>query len=399
MKKKALAVLLVGVLTLSNSACGSSESTEDGSSKTESNNTSSLSDEGGIIEFTDTILLDNDLVTVELTQFFEKEVNWFGASEPQMEKYVTLKVHNNSDKEIMFNLEDGYINDESVIVILQDGNSGPAPGKTKTYTYDIQYNTSPNPKALDSLEDLYTLDANIQTYVYDGTSLTDESNTRFCINDVINGASEAAAAGENREAYADVFAAISESTWLFNGGGDTILNYIDFKKEKASIGQVYFDGNGIHDNGVNEYGYTITNNNIVVTTDDGELDIPYNIAEGETTLGSGEYFSLAQIEESLQGYWKYSYDSFGKQEGYLLVDHGTLKSESASKALGGAPGDYYYYGPYEGSYTLGIGCFETDLFKGNNWYYNIIDGVPTVLNYEHVCTPADGFAGENGYSF
>lgn len=331
--------------------------------------------------------------------FTDKQSNWAGASGPQMEKYITLKVHNNSDKEILFNLEDAYINDESVTVIMEDGNSGPAPGKTKTYTYDIQYNTSPNPKALDSIEDLYTLDANIQTYVYDGGYLTDENNTRFCINDVLNGASEAVAAGENREAYADVYAAISANTWLFNGGGDAILNYIDFKEDKASIGQVYFDGNGLHDNGVNEYSYTITDSEIIVTTDGGELDIPYNSADSETTLGTGDYFSLAQIEESLQGYWKYSYDSFGKKEGYLLVDHGTLKSESASTALGGAPGEYYYYGPYEGSYTLGIGCFETDLFKGSNWYYNIINGVPTVLYYEHVCVPADGFAGENGYSF
>ena len=118
-------------------------------------------------EFTDTILLDNEYVTVELTQFFEKKVNWAGR-EPQIEKYITLKVHNNSDKEYLFNLQDAYIKDESVIASMQDGNSGPAPGKTKTYTYDIYYNTSPDPTALDSLEDLYTLDAKIQISISDG---------------------------------------------------------------------------------------------------------------------------------------------------------------------------------------------------------------------------------------
>ena len=114
MKKKALAVILASVLTLSVSACGaSSGSAEDSGSKTEASSestsaeTKSYSEEDGIIEFTDTILLDNDLVTVWLTQFFEKEVNWAGASAPQMEKYVMLKVHNNSDKEIMFNLKIG----------------------------------------------------------------------------------------------------------------------------------------------------------------------------------------------------------------------------------------------------------------------------------------------------
>ena len=369
------------------------------SNSTESNNANGTSDEGGIIEFTDTILLDNDLVTVELMQFFEKEVNWLGASEPQMEKYVTIKVHNNSDKEILFNLNDAYINDESVTVLLQDGNKGPAPGKSKTYSYDFQYNIGPNPKALDSMEDLYTLDANIQIYVYDGKDRTDEINSRFCINDVINGTIESAVDGENREKYSDVFAVISANTWFFNGGGDAILNYMDFKEDKVSIGQVYFDGNGLQDNGINDFSYTISDSEIVISTDGDNLSIPYNIADNEIVLGTGEYFSSEQIEEGLQGYWKYSYDSFGKKEGYLLVDQGTLKSESASAASGGAPGDYYYYGPYDGSYTLGIGCFETDLFQGSYWHYNIIDGVPTVLYFDHVCVPADSFAGENGYSF
>ena len=214
-----------------------------------------------------------------------------------------------------------------------------------------------------------------------------------------NTAASADAAEEDTADYADVYAAISSDTWLFNGGGDTILNYIDFKEDKASVGQVYFDGNGLQDNGVNEYDYTITDSEIIVTTDGGELAIPYTIADDETILGTGEYFTLAQIDESLQGYWKYSYNSYGKKEGYLFVNDGKLKSESASAASGGAPGDYYYNGPYEGSYTLGIGCFETDLFKGRNWFYNIIDGVPTVLYFENVCVPADGFAGENGYSF
>lgn len=151
------------------------------------------------IDFTDTVLLDNDLITVELVKFYEKEVKWYGTDGPQIEKNITLKVHNKSDKEIMFNLKDGYIKDESVSLIMGDGNQGPAPGKIKTYSYDIQYNTSPNPTPLESLEDLYTFDVNIQTYVYDGDSLKDENNTRVCINDVING-TNTEAEGESQDA-------------------------------------------------------------------------------------------------------------------------------------------------------------------------------------------------------
>lgn len=148
------------------------------------------------IEFTDIILLDNEYMTVELTQFFEKKVNWAGR-EPQIEKYITLKVHNNSDKEYLFNLQDAYIKDESVTAVMQDGNSGPAPGKTKTYSYDIYYNTSPDPTTLDSLEDLYTLDAKIQISISDGDKYIGREEYRININDTVNGTVETAS-GDNK---------------------------------------------------------------------------------------------------------------------------------------------------------------------------------------------------------
>lgn len=148
------------------------------------------------IEFTDKILLDNEYMTVELTQFFEKKVNWAGR-EPQIEKYLTLKVHNNSDKEYLFNLQDAYIKDESVTAVMQDGNSGPAPGKTKTYSYDIYYNTSPDPTALDSLEDLYTLDAEIQISISDGDKYIGREEYRININDAVNGTVQTASVDNN----------------------------------------------------------------------------------------------------------------------------------------------------------------------------------------------------------
>lgn len=147
------------------------------------------------IEFTDTILLDNEYVTVELTQFFEKKVNWAGR-EPQIEKYITLKVHNNSDKEYLFNLQDAYIKDESVTASMLDGNSGPAPGKTKTYSYDIYYNTSPDTTPLESLEDLYTLDAKIQISISDGNKYIGKEEYRFNINDAVNGTVETASGND-----------------------------------------------------------------------------------------------------------------------------------------------------------------------------------------------------------
>ncbi len=204
---------------------------------------------------------------------------------------------------------------------------------------------------------------------------------------------------DNKEVYADVVDAISEDTWVFNGGGDTVLDYMNFKDDKAIIGQVYFDGNGLHDNGENECEYVISDDSITIMTNTEELEIPYSFAKEDIRLGSGEYFTLAQVKEAIQGCWKYSYYSFGKQEGYLQIDQSTLKSEKATEASGGSSGEYYYYGPYDGSYTLGIGCFETEMRHGHTWFYNIIEGTPTIFNYEQKCTAADGLPGEKGYSF
>ena len=142
------------------------------------------------VQFDNIVVLDNEAVTVELTQFFEKEVNWAGADKPAMEKCFTLKVHNKSDAEMLFNVEDGYVNDESVTVIMQDGNGGPAPGKTKTYSYDVQYNTSPNATPLESIDDLYTFECKMRTIDYnsDKSLLLSETEieTRVAFGDFVS---------------------------------------------------------------------------------------------------------------------------------------------------------------------------------------------------------------------
>ena len=133
--------------------------------------------------------------------------------------------------------------------------------------------------------------------------------------------------------------------------------------------------------------------------------IPYRLSGEEIVLGEGEYFSPDQMEEGLQGYWTCTtVSTFAEFSGkrnihYLFVDHGTLKSEQAAEAFDGTDGEYYYFGPEEGSYKLGTGGFITEMRHGNEWFFNIIDGKPTVLHYDNVCTPADGFPGRDGYSF
>lgn len=137
-------------------------------------------------DFKDVILFDDDLVTIELVKFYEEEVNWGYSSGPLMEKYFTVKVKNKSDKELLFDLRDAYIHDESVTLAMMDGNQGPAPGKTKTYTYNVYYNTNPEHTPLDSIEDLYTLDAAVDVRIR-GENNRGDSQKRIVFSDVLNG--------------------------------------------------------------------------------------------------------------------------------------------------------------------------------------------------------------------
>lgn len=345
-------------------------------------------------------VIDNEKVSVKFIRFFSEVMNK-GSNNEWINAGFDIDVENKMDEyEVSLFPRDCSLSDRRVIEFAASGNYSVGAGKIATLTF-----TRLDQKAFDDLNALYELEGTFDLTVRDDQYSYSDLGGKldFSIPKSISAEADAAEAGENRAAYSEVFAAISENMWLFNGGGDAILNFIDFKEDKATIGQIYYDGNGEHDNGTNEYNYTISDESITVaTTEGGEIVIPYSMADGNLTLGNGDYLTLDQVEEGLQGYWKYTaHSDFGNtdSEGYLLVDHGTLRSESASEVQGGAPGDYYYYGPYDGTYTLGFGVFDTDLFKGHNWYYNIIDGVPTVLRYDTVCERAEGFPGENGYSF
>lgn len=206
--------------------------------------------------------------------------------------------------------------------------------------------------------------------------------------------------------YGPVLEALEGRTWVFNGGSDTILNGISFEGEEARISQVYYDGNGKHDNGTNACAFTVDDKNILITMTDGsEMEIPYTMDGNELSLEKDKYFTMDQIEEGIQGYWnnRSSFrDIFGKKsssEHNICFDNGKVSSESATEASGGAPGEYYYYGPDTGSYTLNFGGIDTEMPHGNDWFYNIIDGKVTILHYDKVCTPYDHFPGENGYNF
>ena len=208
------------------------------------------------------------------------------------------------------------------------------------------------------------------------------------------------------EKYADTIALLQGKTWYFNGGSDTALAMVSFSDDKATISSVTFDGNGIHDDVNMTSSYTLDDSHIIiekaVNNEPARLD--YTIDGNTISFEESVYFTKEEVDEAIQGYWKCRYTSnvlgiSGDVEYNIHIDNGNLTSESASEAAFGAKGEYFYYGPYQATYTLGDGCFNTSMKHGDNWFFNIIDGRPVILYYDHVCVPADKLPGENGYSF
>lgn len=201
--------------------------------------------------------------------------------------------------------------------------------------------------------------------------------------------------------YDDVKAKLSGNTWYYNGGSDTILNMISFGDESATINQISFDGNGAHDEGGNEFAYTIDDSNIVVTmADESEFTIPYTLDGDTFTLGNGDYFTLDEVDAGIQGIWtsKRTQTIAGKtltSESDIEFKDGMVSSQNGTTAY---DGDGFYYNVYKPtSYSLGNGTLETDMMHGNSWFFNIIGGEPTILYYDHVCSRIDKMPDAENY--
>lgn len=207
---------------------------------------------------------------------------------------------------------------------------------------------------------------------------------------------------QESQSYDKVYEKLINNKWMFNGGDDFVLSSIEFKSnKKATIARKRFDGNGEHDDETKQCSYTIDNESIVVTTNTGsELIIKYSFNDYKDTvqLESG-YYSVEEIKKSLKGVWYTNYSVWGKEFiKYIKLTDNTVTTESFNETLND-DSKYLFYGPYEGSYTIGFGKIESDNSNIDRWYYNIIDGRPVVLYYDHICNPTDSFPSKNNPPF
>ncbi len=192
--------------------------------------------------------------------------------------------------------------------------------------------------------------------------------------------------------------------WFFNDSTDTVLNTVKFTSDVAIVGQISFDGNGKHDNGSNEYPFTVGSKKVTITLADGsELKIPYTISDGKVSLKKGKYYTKKQIKSKLQGFWTYSGVTFGKGNKYTAqIKNNKIKAEWAAESFYSSTGEYFYYGPYGGTFKLmDDGGFDVEMRHGDEYFFCIVNGKVRLLHYNNVFTPSKitSFPGQNGYSF
>lgn len=205
--------------------------------------------------------------------------------------------------------------------------------------------------------------------------------------------------------YGDVIQLMTEGVWFYESDADLSVNKISFTQEFANISQFTSTGNGITSSGNAEFSYIVDASNITVYLADGsEMVVPYAVENDGLKLGSGEYYTIEQIDAALQGYWtsRESDNVLGistNGEYNISIDNGTIKYEKAAEAFGGRNGEYYYYGPYEGTYAITTNGFTTDVRNGLFFGFIIEDGQVALVRATYVCNPGSGFKGEYGYSF
>ena len=206
------------------------------------------------------------------------------------------------------------------------------------------------------------------------------------------------------ESYSDVINLMTTGVWFYNGGSDSVVNRLTFSDATARIVQIAFDGNIVAVTGDNELPYLVDESNITLTLVDGsEQVIPYTLEDDTLVLDDG-YLTPADIDADLQGYWGVHTRNVvlgiaTEKECIFHFDNGKVVYEYAVKAYGGRNGEYYYYGPYEGTYTVDERGLKTDAKNSWQFAFNVIDGKAVFTPCGDVCSPVSGFKGENGYRF
>lgn len=206
--------------------------------------------------------------------------------------------------------------------------------------------------------------------------------------------------------YGDVIDLLKEGAWFFSSGSVNVVNRLMFNSEYATVTPIFYDGNGHHNESNLTFTYTMDDKEITIK-DEGSVyrTIPYSVKDEKIELGDGDYFTPEEVDANLQGYWDCRTSSvvlgmISANEYVIQFDNGQMTYENAAKAAPKFGYEYFYYGPYSGTYTVTKDGLTTQTGH-NDWQFgfNIIDGKVVAMRCDDSCTPCSGFKGKDGYSF
>lgn len=202
----------------------------------------------------------------------------------------------------------------------------------------------------------------------------------------------------------DVIQQMTTGVWFYYGGSDSAVNRLTFSDDMANITQFVSDGNGVSMNGSSDVPFIVDGSDITLTLVDGsEQVIPYTM-ENDTLVLDNDYLTPADIDADLQGYWGLRTHTVvlgmtSDNEYIYYFNRGKVIYESAAKAYGGKNGEYYYYGPDKGTYTVDESGLNVNAKNSWQFAFNVIDGKAVFVRCGNVCSQVSGFKGESGYRF
>lgn len=120
-------------------------------------------------------LYEDEKIGVELTSLYQEE--YMG----EMHKFISLKIHNKTDRSWIFSLDGFYLDGEETHHVMMDGNSGPDAGIKQQFRYMISYDNGREERPLDSLEQLLKADMKLYVDLFDEVEeyLVDDFFVRF----------------------------------------------------------------------------------------------------------------------------------------------------------------------------------------------------------------------------
>lgn len=200
--------------------------------------------------------------------------------------------------------------------------------------------------------------------------------------------------------YAPVLAALDNGIWYYDDTSVNVLNSLTFSGTEAILTETWYDGNGRHPGEGEAVSFTVDDSNITIQAQE-PLVIPYQLTDDKIELGTGDYFSVEQAEEAIQGYWKLYKLNFvlGRitaSEYNMYIENGTIKEENASTSAYG--NGYFYYGPHEGTYVFDATGLVVTMHNGDFYGILIEEGVIVPCQFANCFKPSDGLPGEDGYN-